>query len=107
MTGAQVEVGIASTYRRLAVVPVVDGTATVTVTVPTDLAPGVHHLQLRDLSGTVLAQVEIVVQGAALAATGDDVAAPVTLAALLVMLGAAAVVVAARRGRTRARHAIR
>jgi arabinogalactan endo-1,4-beta-galactosidase len=107
VTGAQVEVGIASTYRRLAVVPVVDGTATVTVTVPTDLAPGVHHLQLRDLSGTVLAQVEIVVQGAALAATGADVAAPVTLAALLVMLGAAAVVVAARRGRTRARHVIR
>lgn len=97
VNGTQVEIGIASTYQRLATVPVSNGTATVTVTVPTTLAAGLHHLQVRDATGAVLAQVEIRVAGSALATTGADLAVPVALASALLALGLAADVVAARR----------
>lgn len=107
VTGTEVEVGVASTYQRLATVPVVSGTATATVTIPSTLSPGVHHLQVRDAAGVVLAQVEIRVAGAALATTGADLAAPVTTAVLLVALGAAAVVVATRRRAAGGRHVTR
>lgn len=97
VAGSQVEVGVASTYQRLATVPVVGGTATATVTIPTTLSPGLHHLQVRDATGVVLAQVEIRVAGASLATTGADLAAPLATGVLLLLLGGAAVVVATRR----------
>ncbi|WP_062079214.1 glycosyl hydrolase 53 family protein [Demequina globuliformis] len=79
----QVEVGIASVYQRLAQVDVVDGSAIVTVTIPADLEPGRHHLQVRDASGAILAEYAITVEAPAqdAVASGDDAtgeALPVT-----------------------------
>ncbi|WP_168800500.1 glycosyl hydrolase 53 family protein [Cellulomonas telluris] len=97
--GTQVEVGVASAYRALATATLVDGAATVTVTVPGDLAPGVHHVQARGADGTVLAQVEIRVLGdGTLAVTGTSVL--VLLGAALALLAGGAVLVVHRRRRT-------
>ena len=87
--GATVEVGVASAYRRLATAPVVGGAATVVVTVPRDLAPGTHHLQARDESGRVLAELAITVRAArgGLAWTGADSAAALGLALALLATG--------------------
>ncbi len=97
LTVDAVEIGVASTYQRLAVVAVTDGTATATVTIPADLAPGTHHLQVRDASGTVLAQWELQVLAAALATTGASVALGAGLALALLAAGTGAVLVARRR----------
>lgn len=88
--GEQAEVGIASEYRELALVALTDGAATVTVTVPTDLPAGVHHLQVRAADGTVLAALPITVLRAdgTLAATGSSPA--LALAGGLVLLAAGA-----------------
>jgi LPXTG-motif cell wall-anchored protein len=102
----EVEIGVASTFRALARAAVTDGTVTATVTLPTDLAPGVHHVQVRALDGTVLAQARIVVLGdGSLAATGADPAGAALLAALL--LAAGGTLVLARRHRGRATRAAR
>jgi arabinogalactan endo-1,4-beta-galactosidase len=94
--GAQAEVGIASTYRRLALADLVDGGATLEVTVPTDLPAGVHHVQVRDARGEVLAQAPLTVTVAgALAVTGAGALLP--LGAGLVLLAAGAAFVAVRR----------
>ena len=98
LTVPEVEVGVASTYRALARVAVVDGTATVTVIVPSDLPAGTHHVQVRTLDGTLLAQVELVVAaatGGSLASTGAEVGAAAVLAVLL--LAGGAVLLAVRR----------
>jgi hypothetical protein len=109
MPGAEVEVGIASEYRRLATTAVTGGVATVEVTVPDDLAAGTHHLQARDPAGALLAQVAITVEvagavpgpagtgpggglvaaGGGLAATGGAIALTAGLAIALLALGTA------------------
>lgn len=95
---------IASTYQRLATVPVVDGTATATVTIPTNLPAGIHHLQIRNAAGEVLAQTEITVTSASsgtLATTGAQVEGVLALAGALVLAGTAAFAVRRRlRGAT-------
>ncbi len=94
--GAHDEVGIASTYRRLALAGLVDGGATLEVTVPTDLPAGVHHVQVRDARGEVLAQAPLTVTAAGtLAVTGAGALLP--LGAGLVLLAAGAAFVAVRR----------
>ena len=104
LTVGEVEIGVASTYRALARAAVTDGSVTATVTLPTDLTPGVHHVQVRSLDGAVLAQVRIVVLGdGSLAATGADPAGAVLLSALLLATGGALVL--ARRHRARATRA--
>lgn len=60
-----IEIGIASTYQRLATATVIDGAASATVRIPATLEAGIHHIQVRDLSGTVLAEAEIRVAAAA------------------------------------------
>lgn len=90
--GERAEVGIASTYQRLAEVALVDGAATVTVTIPTDLAPGVHHLQVRDQNGALLAEIPITVLGT-LAATGSTVGPLLALAAGLLLAGGIALLI--------------
>lgn len=95
-----VEIGVASTYRALAQVAVTDGAATTTVTLPTTLAAGVHHVQVRDLAGTVLAQAELRVVGAdagRLSETGATAGPLVGLATGLLVAGAGAVLLARRR----------
>lgn len=92
VTGTAVEFGVQSEYQRLATAPVVDGTATATVTIPTNLEPGTHHLVARDGDGTVLAQVEITVLAAdagddQLSRTGVSSLMPVAVAALLLTMG--------------------
>lgn len=70
--GTEVEVGIASVYRRLATAPVTGGAARVDVTVPADLEAGEHHLQARAADGRVLAELAVtVLAGAAPGAPGD------------------------------------
>jgi arabinogalactan endo-1,4-beta-galactosidase len=87
LTVPEVEIGIASTYRALTRAAVVDGTVTARVTIPADLTPGVHHVQVRALDGTLLAQVEVVVlRAGALADTGAEPA--VAVAGLLLLAGA-------------------
>jgi arabinogalactan endo-1,4-beta-galactosidase len=89
LTVPEVEIGVASTYRALARAAVTDGTVTATVTIPADLAPGVHHVQVRALDGTLLAQMEIVVLGdGSLADTGAEPAPAAGVAALLLLAGA-------------------
>ncbi|MDE0573907.1 glycosyl hydrolase 53 family protein [Demequina sp. B12] len=70
----RVEVGVASVFQRLALVDIVDGSAIVTVTIPADLEAGDHHLQVRDLDGTVLVEYPITVVAAddAASTTEDD-----------------------------------
>ncbi|GIG21322.1 arabinogalactan endo-beta-1,4-galactanase [Cellulomonas chitinilytica] len=101
LTVTEVEVGVASTYQKLATVPVVNGTATATVTLPANLPAGVHHVQLRNVTtGEVLAQVEITVTAASsgtLAATGAQIEGILALAGVLVLAGTAAVAVRRRR----------
>jgi len=98
LTVPEVEIGVASTYRALARATVTDGTVTATVTLPTDLEAGTHHIQVRTLDGTVLAQIAIVVLGdGPLAATGAVVGGVAGLAALL-LAGGAALLLARRRG---------
>lgn len=105
VVGDTVEFGIQSEYQQLATVPVVDGTASATVTIPTTLDPGTHHLLALDEEGTVLAQIEIEVLAAAeagsdevpgagadagdgqLPRTGANVLAPTLVAALLLASG--------------------
>lgn len=61
---SEVEIGIASTYQRLATVAVTHGAATATVRIPATLEAGTHHLQVRDAAGAILAQAEIIVTAA-------------------------------------------
>lgn len=100
MPGAEVEVGIASEYRRLATAAVTGGAATTEVTVPGDLAAGTHHLQARDPGGTLLAQVPITVEaagaapgpagtGGGLAVTGGAITLTAALALAMLALGVA------------------
>ena len=104
LPGEQVEVGVASVYQRLATVGLVDGGATVTVTIPADLAPGLHHLQVRDAAGAVLLALPITVLAAdgadaasgGLAATGAA-GAGLALATALALVGAGALLVTRRR----------
>jgi arabinoxylan arabinofuranohydrolase len=72
---AKVEIGIASTYRALATADVTDGALRATVTIPADITPGEHHIQLRD-GDRILAELPVTVRAAAgaLAATGQDTA---------------------------------
>jgi arabinogalactan endo-1,4-beta-galactosidase len=89
LTVPEVEIGVASTYRALGRAAVTDGTATARVTVPADLAPGLHHVQVRSPDGTLLAQVGItVLGGGSLADTGSEPAAVAGIAALLLAAGA-------------------
>ncbi|MFF1528108.1 glycosyl hydrolase 53 family protein [Cellulomonas sp. NPDC058312] len=98
LPAGEVEVGIASEYRRLATVPVVGGTATVTVTIPQDLAAGTHHLQVRDAAGTLLVELPVTVlaAGGSLATTGASVGLALAGAAALLGLGAGMVLVRRR-----------
>ncbi|RMI06697.1 glycosyl hydrolase 53 family protein [Cellulomonas triticagri] len=99
LPGEQVEVGVASVYQRLATVGLVDGGATVTVTIPADLAPGLHHLQVRDATGAVLVEVPITVLaagGGALAATGAAGVGLAGAAALALVAGGVALLVRRR-----------
>lgn len=90
LPGDQVEVGVASVYQRLGSTSVVDGAATVTVTIPWDLSAGAHHLQARDADGDVIVALPITVlaldDDGALATTGVGVA--LALAAALALLSA-------------------
>lgn len=112
LPGDRVEVGVASVYRRLADVALVGGAATVTVTVPGDLAPGLHHLQVRDAAGTVLLALPITVLaaeggapgGAPLASTGSSGAGAVAALAVALVAGGAALLV--RRSRSRSTAAV-
>lgn len=104
MPGERVEVGIASVYQRLATAGLVAGAATVTVTIPADLAPGLHHLQVRDAAGTVLLALPVTVLAAdggtaasgRLAATGAA-GAGLALATALALVGSGAVLLTRRR----------
>ena len=95
--GARVEFGVESVYQRLATAPVTAGSATATVTIPRDLAPGTHHLVARDADGTELARLEIAVvageaDGDALSDTGLDLAdltAPLLVALAFLLAGSA------------------
>lgn len=98
--GDQAEVGIASTYRRLAVVGLDDGAASVVVTLPTDLAAGTHQVQVRGADGAVLAQapLTVVTDGAGrLSDTGASVLVPLGIGLALLTAGAVLVVVRRRR----------
>ena len=88
--GDEVEIGIASEYRSLATVAVEGGAAQASVTIPLDMAPGTHHLQVRAADGTLLAEVAIEVLAAdgSLSETGpSDVLVPLGAAAALLGLG--------------------
>ncbi|WP_062212775.1 glycosyl hydrolase 53 family protein [Demequina oxidasica] len=101
LTGDEVEVGIASTYQQLATAQVVNGEATVTVTIPMNLEPGVHHLQAYDDANSLIAEYEITVVAAAddtadapvstdddaLSTTGTDAAVMVAIALALLAAG--------------------
>ena len=107
MPGDEVEVGIASTYQRLATASLVDGAATVTVTIPLDMEAGTHHLQVRDADGNILAQYEVTVVAEAgtdgsLSTTGVDGAASAMLLALALGLMTVGGVVLSRRRRAEA-----
>lgn len=67
MTGIereQVQVGIASTYRQLAVASPSNGAAEVAVTIPLDVEAGDHHIQVRAADGSVLAEAPLTVVAA-------------------------------------------
>lgn len=74
----------------------VDGRLSATVTVPRDVEPGAHRIQLVDAGGAVVAEARIGVGGAApagadrdLASTGAEAATPLTIAVLLLLTGLA------------------
>ncbi|WP_082105257.1 glycosyl hydrolase 53 family protein [Demequina subtropica] len=83
--GDRIEIGVASTYRKLADAAVVDGAATATVTIPSDLVAGTHHVRVLDADGALLAEVEIEV----LAAEAVDGVLSSTGAELLPLVGGA------------------
>ncbi|WP_420113604.1 glycosyl hydrolase 53 family protein [Pseudactinotalea sp.] len=95
LTGVnEIEVGIASTYTRLATAPATDGGAEVTVRIPADLTPGEHEIQVR-ADGDVLARAPIEVLAASapggLADTGVSTPAPaLVVAGVLLAIGAGA-----------------
>ncbi|MFB9953722.1 glycosyl hydrolase 53 family protein [Cellulomonas denverensis] len=94
--GTEAEVGIASVYQRLASVGLVDGAGVVTVTVPA-LDPGQHHVQVRDASGTLLAQAPItVLDPGGLAVTGARPGPLLAVIAVLLAAGATAVLLRRR-----------
>jgi len=62
-TAPRVEVGIASTYRALAEADVVDGAFSALVTIPSDLEPGAHTIQVR-VDGEVVASAAVTVLAA-------------------------------------------
>ena len=114
----EIEVGIASVYQRLGSAGVTDGSTSVTVIVPANLAAGIHHLQVRVPGGVLLAQAEVTVTAAAAAAgpaasastpssttrasgplarTGAEVGAVLAVAVVLVGAGAALVILRRRR----------
>ncbi|WP_084038184.1 glycosyl hydrolase 53 family protein [Demequina sp. NBRC 110053] len=99
--GDTVELGIESEYQQLAVAPVVNASATATVTIPTTLEPGVHHLLALDEDGDVIASLEVTVVSASageMAQTGaPDVALPLAIALALVALGGAMAFASRRR----------
>lgn len=89
--GDEAEIGIASEYTPLATVALDGGAAQATVTIPLDIAPGTHHLQVRAADGALLAEVAIEVLEAegSLSETGpSDVAVPLGAAAALLGVGA-------------------
>ena len=69
----EVEIGITSTYQRLATVAVVDGAASAAVQIPVTLEAGTHHIQVRDADGAVLAQAAILVAAAPTDTPGTEV----------------------------------
>lgn len=105
----QVEVGVASTYQRLATAQLQGGSAVLTVTIPADIELGQHHLQVRDQAGNVLLQEPITVvaqasgapgsAGEQLSRTGAETLSLVVIAIALLGIG----VVALWTGRTRGR----
>jgi len=60
---AEVEIGIESEYRALGTATVVDGSLESTVVIPADIAPGAHHIVLRD-GDTELARLALTVVAA-------------------------------------------
>ncbi|WP_066461992.1 glycosyl hydrolase 53 family protein [Sanguibacter suarezii] len=74
----EIEIGVASSYQRLATVPVTDGAATATVRIPATLTAGTHHIQVRDLTGTILASAQIQVLPAATPPAGPGPAGSVS-----------------------------
>ncbi|MFT4029747.1 MAG: glycosyl hydrolase 53 family protein [Protaetiibacter sp.] len=95
-----VEIGVASSYRALATAVAEGGSASATVTIPADFEAGLHHIQVRDGDGVLLAEAELRVL--ALGDTGaDEGAIRVLLLAgcLLVLGGAGAVALGRRRSR--------
>lgn len=117
VSGENVEVGIASTYQKLATARVVDGSATASITIPVDIEAGVHHLRAYDDAGALIAEYELTVvvptddadnggdaeEGASLSATGVDAA---MLGAVALALLAAGLLTTrhSRRRRRRLRH---
>lgn len=95
----QVDIGIASVYRALTTVAVVDGTASATVVIPAETTAGTHHLQARAADGTVLAEVaiEVLDTEGELPQTGAPVVRPVAIAVMLLLLGSVAIVLRRRR----------
>lgn len=100
--GDQAEVGLASVYQRLAGVTLVDGAAMVVVTVPAATTPGVHHLQVRDAGGALLAEAPLrVLDPGSLATTGATPGPLLILAGALV--GAGVLILGTRALRARRR----
>ena len=95
---AEVELGVASAYTRLAVVDVTDGSASAMVRIPADLEPGAHEIQVRS-NGEVLATAPVLVlaaPGSGLPATGAGVAWVPMLALALLAAGGAILLVRRR-----------
>lgn len=84
------QVGVASTYQKLADITLGSGEVTVQVTLPESLEPGTHHIQVRAADGQVLAEAEIEVL-AEMPQTGADPAIMVLLTVSLLAAGAALV----------------
>lgn len=105
----QVEVGVASTYQRLATAQLQGGSAVLAVTIPADIELGQHHLQVRDQDGNVLIQEPITVvseasgapgsAGEQLSRTGAEVLSLVVIALALLGAGVIALWTGRKRGR--------